>query len=300
MSSTKEILDEIKDRCKVLREHIDRGRYDGKRDAFQDKLQQFIGEGYQNIHKFYKNKHGMMYTLKSKKDENSDKQKILETVKSYQDDLTNRLDLVNYYIKRNVQDPNKCRDMSQEKCGRPENTRMCQWVPGSDELAEWATRKAWNERKEGDELPQYIGTNLHQKPRGCYPITKTKIDMKAIANVRIQKEGVAFGLKFPPKDDLTEAERAEAEIQRKPLTEAQKEKMQKKKLQYAEMLKKLRATKSVENLEETYETKGKGGRKKRTEKRKTKKRKTKKRKRRKRKKTRRHNKKRRTKRRSYI
>ena len=271
MSSTKEILDEIKDRCNVLREHIDRGRYDGKRDAFQDKLQQFIGEGYQNIHKFYKNKHGMVYKLKSKKDENSDKQKILETVKSYQDDLTNRLGLVNYYIKRNVQDPNKCRDMSQEKCGRAKNTTVCQWVPGSDELAEWATRKAWNERKEGDELPQYVGTNLHQKPRGCYPITKTKVDMKAIANVRKQKEGVAFGLKLPPKDDLTEAEQAEAEIQRKPLTEAQKEKMQKKKLQYAEMLKKLRATKSKTG-DPTYETK-QGGRKRRTKKRKRRKRK---------------------------
>jgi colicin import membrane protein len=175
--------------------------------------------------------------------------------------------------------------MSQEKCGRAKNTTVCQWVPGSDELAEWATRKAWNERKEGDELPQYVGTNLHQKPRGCYPITKTKIDMKAIANVRKQKEGVAFGLKLPPKDDLTEAEQAEAEIQRKPLTEAQKEKMQKKKLQYAEMLKKLRATKSKTD-DPTYETK-QGGIKRRTKKRKRRKRKKTKRRRRKRKKTKR-------------
>ena len=30
MSSIKAILDETKERCKVLREHIDRGRYDRK------------------------------------------------------------------------------------------------------------------------------------------------------------------------------------------------------------------------------------------------------------------------------
>ena len=294
MSSIKAILDEAKKRCEVLREHIDRGRYDGKLDAVQEKLEEIISDGQDKITKFYKKQHGMMYKLKSKNNERSEQQKLYEIVLSHENDLTNRQALLNYLIINNIQDPNKCRNMSQEKCGRAKNTRICQWVPGADELAEWGVTDAtvWNLRKKPDNLPEYIGKNVGQKPRGCYPTTKRKTDMKAFADVRKHKEGVAFGLKSPPKDDLTEAERAEAEIQRKPLTEAQKEKMQKKKLQYAEMLKKLRATKSVENLEETYETKGKGGRKKRTKKRKTKKRKT-----RKRKKTRRHKKKRRTKRR---
>ena len=91
-------------------------------------------------------------------------------------------------------------------------------------------------------------------------------------------------MKFPPKDDLTEAELAEAELvkaqkKKMPLTESQKEKMQIKQQQYADMLKKLRATTSkTDNT--TYETKGKGGRKRKTRKRKTRKRKTRKRKRR--------------------
>ena len=217
-----------------------------------------------------------MYTLKSKNDETRDHDVLLKIVQNHADDLTNRYALINYFIRNNIQNINGCKDMSQEKCGRKTNTRICQWVPGADELGEWAV-KPWNERKEGDDLPEYVGANVGQKPRGCYPISKVKIDMKAIADVKKQKEGVAFGLKFPPKDDLTEAELAEAELvkaqkKKMPLTESQKEKMQIKQQQYADMLKKLRAgTSKTDNT--TYETKGKGGRKRKTRKRKTRKRK---------------------------
>ena len=158
------------------------------------------------------------------------------------------------------------------------NTRICQWIPGADELAQWGVTKdtAWNTRKKPDDLPEYIGTNIQQKPRGCYPISKVKIDMKAIADIKKQKEGMAFGLKFPPKDDLTEAELAEAQIKQKPLTPKQIEKKKEIKKKNEELLAKLRARGA------TYETKGQGGGKRRkTRKRRKKRRKTRRKRRRK-------------------
>ena len=248
MSSIKAILDVTKERCEVLREHIDRGRYDGKRDAFQDMLKQIINDGQENITKFYKKKRGMMYRLKNKKDETKDLSVLFNIVKNHENDLTNRYALINYFSKKNIQDPNECQDMSQEKCGRGENTRRCRWVPGTDKLGEWALTP-WNERKEGDDLPEYVGTNIDQKPRGCYPISKTDTTEEK-RPLRNKELDILQKVQFLPKKVLTEAQQAEAELvkaQKKkkiPLTEAQKEKKQKRKLQYENMLKKIHATKS--------------------------------------------------------
>ena len=88
----------------------------------------------------------------------------------YENDITNRLALLNYYIKNQINDPKKCRDMSQEKCGRAANISDCYWVPGSDELGEWAMRQ--NGKGIVINKPEYIGVGASQKPRGCYPIHK--------------------------------------------------------------------------------------------------------------------------------
>ena len=270
MSSIEKILGEIRDRANVLREHIDRGRYDGKQPQFQDKMQEFLDDGAKKIRKFYKKKHGMLYTIKSKKDEKRDITRLYEIVKSHEDDLTNRLNLLNYYSRQNIQDPNNCKNMSQEKCSRGENIRNCLWVPGSDEYGEW-TPDPWNERKQGGKLPEYVGTNLHQRPRGCYPVKQnTDFDnAERMGSSALLDRGRQVLSTLPVQEkQLTPSQMAEAEVKVKPLTAEQKQKRQQRKeanrKQYADMLAKLKA-----------KTPANGGRK--TRKRKRRKRKTKKR-----------------------
>jgi len=104
MSSIEKILGEIRDRANVLREHIDRGRYDGLQPRFQAKMEEFMNEGTNAIRKFYKNKHGMLYKIKSKNDEKRDIMRLYEIVKSHEHDLTNRVNLLNYYSRQNIQE----------------------------------------------------------------------------------------------------------------------------------------------------------------------------------------------------
>jgi len=174
MSTIENIFNEAKTRCDLLRESIDRGLYDSpqpaKKVVFQEKLQQIIGDGQDKIKQYYKKKHGIKYRFKNKNAETEKKDELFQMVLGYQDDLTNRLALLNYYIKNQINDPKKCRDMSQEKCGRAANISDCYWVPGSDELGEWAMRQ--NGMGIVINKPEYIGVGASQKPRGCYPISK--------------------------------------------------------------------------------------------------------------------------------
>ena len=270
MSSIEKILEEIRVRAYYLRENIDRGRYDEKQPQFQDKMQEFLDDGAKKIRKFYKKKHGMLYTIKSKKDEKRDITRLYEIVKSHEDDLTNRLNLLNYYSRQNIQDPNNCKNMSQEKCSRGENIRNCLWVPGSDEYGEW-TPDPWNERKQGGKLPEYVGTNLHQRPRGCYPIKQNTVfdDAGKMGPSTLADRGREILSTLPVQEkQLTAAQIAEANVKVNPLTKEQQQKRQQRieanRKQYAEMLAKLKA-----------KTPSNGGRK--TRKRKRRKRKTKRR-----------------------
>ena len=176
MSSIESIFKEAKTRCDLLREGIDRGLYDSpqpaKKNAFQEKLQEIIRDGQDQIKQYYKQKHGIKYRFKNKNAENSDKQRLFQMVFESGEDLTNRLALLNYYIKNQSQlnDPKKCRDMSQSKCTRADNISDCYWVPGGDKLGEWAMRS--NGKGIVINKPQYIGVGTNQKPRGCYPIRK--------------------------------------------------------------------------------------------------------------------------------
>jgi len=174
MSTIEKIFNEAKMRCDLLRESIDRGLYDSpqpaKKLAFQEKLQQIIGEGQDQIKQYYKKKHGIKYRFKNKNTEVEKKNELFQMILGYENDLTNRLALLNYYIKNQINDPKKCRDMSQEKCGRAANISDCYWVPGSDELGEWAMRQ--NGKGIVINKPEYIGVGASQKPRGCYPIHK--------------------------------------------------------------------------------------------------------------------------------
>ena len=185
MSTIDDIFKEVKTRCDLLRESIDRGLYDSpqpaKKNAFQEKLQEITNNGYNQIKQNYKNKHGIKYRFKSKNAETSDKQDLFQMVSEYQEDLTNRLALLNYYIKNqsHINDPKKCRDMSQEKCGRAANISDCYWVPGADELGEWAMRQ--NGHGIVINKPEYIGVGATQKPRGCYPIHKGENSEKLLS-----------------------------------------------------------------------------------------------------------------------
>ena len=176
MSTIEDIFKEAKTRCDLLRESIDRGLYDSpqpaKKIAFQEKLQQIIGDGQEQIKQYYKKKHGIKYRFKNKNAETEKKDELFQMVLGYQDDLTNRLALLNYYIKNqsHINDPKKCRDMSEEKCTRAANISDCYWVPGSDKLGEWAMRQ--NGKGIVINKPEYIGVGAAQKPRGCYPISK--------------------------------------------------------------------------------------------------------------------------------
>jgi len=248
MSSIEKILGEIRDRANVLREHIDRGRYDGLQPRFQAKMEEFMNEGTNAIRKFYKNKHGMLYKIKSKNDEKRDIMRLYEIVKSHEHDLTNRVNLLNYYSRQNIQDPNKCKNMSQEKCSRGENIRNCLWVPGSDEYGEW-TPDPWNQRKPGGKLPEYVGTNLHQRPRGCYPVKQnTDFDnagrMGTSASVDRGRE-ILSTLPVAQKKQPTPSQKAEDAITVKPLTEEQRQKRQQRieanRKQYEDMLTKIKA-----------------------------------------------------------
>ncbi len=248
MSSIEKILEEIRERAYYLRENIDRGRYDGLQPRFQDKMQEFLNEGAKKIRKFYKKKHGMLYTIKSKKDEKRDITRLYEIVKSHEDDLTNRLNLLNYYSRQNIQDPNECKNMSQEKCSRGENIRNCLWVPGSDEYGEW-TPDPWNERKQGGKLPEYVGTNLHQRPRGCYPIKQNTVfdDAGKMGTSTLVDRGreILSTLPVAQKKQPTPSQKAEDAITVKPLTEEQRQKRQQRieanRKQYEDMLTKIKA-----------------------------------------------------------
>jgi len=288
MSIIEKILGEIRDRANVLREHVDRGRYDGLKLELQDKMQEFLNEGTDAIHKFYKKKHGMLYTIKSEKDEKHDITRLYEIVKSHEYDLTNRLNLLNYYTRQNIQDPNECKNMSQEKCSRGENIRNCLWVPGSDEYGEW-TPDPWNQRKPGGKLPEYVGTNLHQRPRGCYPVKQnTDFDNAGkMGTSTLADRGREILSTLPVQEkQLTASQKAEDKVKVKPLTKEQQQKRQQRieanRKQYAEMLAKIhRRTRESE-----AKTPSHGGRKtrKKRRKRKTKRRKQKRKTKRKRKK----------------
>ena len=277
MSSIEKILEEIRERAYYLRENIDRGRYDGKQPRFQDKMQEFLNDGAKKIRKFYKKKHGMLYTIKSKKDEKRDITRLYEIVKSHEYDLTNRLNLLNYYSRQNIQDPNNCKNMSQEKCSRGENIRNCLWVPGSDEYGEW-TPDPWNQRKPGGKLPEYVGTNLHQRPRGCYPVKQnTDFDNAGkMGTSTLADRGREILSTLPVQEkQLTASQIAEDKVTVKPLTEEQQQKRQQRieanRKQYADMLAKIhRGTRGPE-----AKTPSHGGRK--IRKRKRRKRKTKRR-----------------------
>jgi len=267
MSSIEKILEESRARAYYLRENIDRGRYDEKQPQFQDKMQEFLDDGAKKIRKFYKKKHGMLYTIKSKNDEKRDITRLYELVKSHEHDLTNRVNLLNYYSRQNIQDPNECKNMSQEKCSRGENIRNCLWVPGSDEYGEW-TPDPWNQRKPGGKLPEYVGTNLHQRPRGCYPVKQnTDFDnagrMGTSALVDRGRE-ILSTLPVAQKKQPTPSQKAEDAITVKPLTEEQRQKRQQRKeanrKQYEDMLTKINA-----------QTSSQGGRKIRKRKRRTRK-----------------------------
>jgi hypothetical protein len=178
MSTIESIFKEAKTRCDLLRESIDRGLYDSpqpaKKNAFQEKLQEIIQDGQDQIKQYYKQKHGIKYRFKNKNAEDSDKERLFQMVVGYGEDLTNRLALLNYYIRNQSQlnDPKKCRDMSQSKCIRADNINDCYWVPGGNELGEWAMRQ--NGKGIVINKPEYIGVGANQKPRGCYPIRKSK------------------------------------------------------------------------------------------------------------------------------
>ena len=285
MSNIEKILGDIRDRANVLREHIDRGRYDGLQPRFQDKMQEFLNEGTNAIRKFYRKKHGMLYKIKSKNDEKRDIERLYEIVKSHEYDLTNRLNLLNYYTRQNIQDPNKCKNMSQEKCSRGENIRNCLWVPGSDEYGEW-TPDPWNKRKPGGKLPEYVGTNLHQRPRGCYPIKQNTVfdDAGKMGPSTLADRGREILSTLPVQEkQLTASQIAEDKVEVKPLTEEQQQKRQQRieanRKQYAEMLAKIKAKPPSNGGQKTRKRrrKRKSRRRKRKTKRKRRKRKTRKR-----------------------
>jgi len=243
MSTIESILDNIKKRCNVLREHIDRGRYDGERDDFQEKLEQFLAEGGEYIHKFYKKKYGMKYRFKNKKAEDNDKQRLFQIVKEHGDDLTNRLNLVNYYIHNSLNDPNECRDMSEEKCTRAENLSHCHWVPGGEKFGQWMMRKAWTARTNNNNKPEYVGSASNQKPRGCYPVSdadKTgqtrELTKKELNILRYKQES--------ERKQKTEAEKAEARIPKKQLTDKDREKIRKRRQEMLNRLERLKAMKA--------------------------------------------------------
>jgi len=218
MSTIEDIFKEAKTRCYLLRESIDRGLYDSpqpaKKIAFQEKLQQIIKDGEDNIKQYYKKKHGIKYRFKNKNAEAKKKDELFQMVLGYQDDLTNRLALLNYYIKNQsyINDPKKCRDMSEEKCTRAANISDCYWVPGSDKLGEWAMRKTWAERGKNNDKPEYIGVMANQKPRGCYPISKGE-SKKTPQRDLTSKELKILQLKGNDKvKNLTKAQIAERNI----------------------------------------------------------------------------------------
>lgn len=221
MSTIEDILKEAKTRCDLLRESIDRGLYDSpqpaKKIAFQEKLQQIIKNGEDRIKQYYKKKHGIKYRFKNKNSETEKKDELFQMVLGYQYDLTNRLALLNYYIKKpyfqnHINDPKKCRDMSEEKCTRAANINDCYWVPGSDKLGEWAMRKTWAERGKNNDKPEYIGVIANQKPRGCYPISKGE-SKKTPQRDLTSKELKILQLKGNDKvKNLTKAQIAERNI----------------------------------------------------------------------------------------
>ena len=186
MSTIESIFKETITRLNILRESIDRGLYDSpqpaKKNAFQGKLQEIIKDGQDQINKYYKKQHGFKYKFKNKNAEDSDKNRLFQIAVEYGEDLTNRLSLLNYYIrnKSKLNDPKKCRDMSQSKCIRADNINDCYWVPGGNELGEWAMRQ--NGKGIVINKPVYIGVGANQKPRGCYPISKSKTLKKLLTS----------------------------------------------------------------------------------------------------------------------
>jgi len=249
MSTIEDIFKEAKTRCYLLRESIDRGLYDSpqpaKKIAFQEKLQQIIKDGEDHIKQYYKKKHGIKYRFKNKKSENSDKDKLFQMVLGYQDDLTNRLNLLNYYINNRIQDENECRDMSEEKCTRSKNISHCHWIPGGDKLGEWMMRKTWAERKNNNDKPEYVGVVSNQKPRGCYPVSTNKKTNKP--RILTSKELKILQLKGNNESkELTAEEIALSKINTKRiLTNNQKAKKVKRQQDMRDMMERLNALKKT-------------------------------------------------------
>ena len=120
-------------------------------------------------------------------------------------------------------------------------------------------------------LVEYVGTNLHQRPRGCYPIKQNTVfdDAGKMGPSTLADRGREILSTLPVQEkQLTASQIADDKVEVKPLTEEQQQKRQQRieanRKQYAEMLAKLKA-----------KTPSNGGRK--TRKRKRRKRKTKRR-----------------------
>ena len=147
------------------------------------------------------------------------------------------------YVRNSLNDPNECRDMSVEKCTRAQNLSHCHWVPGSDELGEWVMRKTWAERTNNNNKPEYVGTVANQKPRGCYPVSdanktdQTRELTKKELNILRYKQG-------SEQKQKTEAEKAEARIPKKQLTDKDREKIRKRRQEMLNRLERLKAMKA--------------------------------------------------------
>ena len=157
-----EILSHAKDRGNVLREHIDRGRYDNKKPAVIDKLNDIITDNKNKITNVYKKHYKRVKFAnlipakmnKPQQDMKKDHVKLYDMINNtFSADLENRDRLITAYRKNNIPETHKCKNMSREKCLRGSDSGgggTCQWVPGVEEYGQWVG-KPCNERKEGQE-----------------------------------------------------------------------------------------------------------------------------------------------------
>ena len=176
------ILTTVKGRLEILQEAIDRGLYDpNSKHTVEERTKQFsaqirgiLDDGRKACDDELSKKKGLFNRGKINREIEKCGNEIFSLVQTHTEDYQNRLNLLNHYTKNALKDPKKCRDMSKSKCMRSDNNTDCHWVPGSDKLGEWAVGKSWAERTNSNNLPTYVGANVGQKPRGCYPVRKAK------------------------------------------------------------------------------------------------------------------------------
>ncbi len=176
------ILITVKGRLGILQEAIDRGLYDPNSNStleertkqFTAQIQGILDDGKKACDDELSKKKGLFNRGKINQEIEKCSNEIFSLVQTHTEDYQNRLNLLTHYTKNALKDPKKCRDMSKSKCMRSDNNTDCHWIPGSDELGEWAVGKSWTERTNSNNLPTYVGTNISQKPRGCYPVNKAK------------------------------------------------------------------------------------------------------------------------------